>query len=467
MNLLPNKLTIGIVPGIADLYNRLWPDVQHTLNKFIEETASQLRNNSLEVLTAKPVSTIQKTKDACKKMETENVDLVIIALAPYCPSGILVPAIEKLKTPVLLWPIQSMFEITADNYDLNAILLNHGVHAVQDLATVLRKRGNKFGVIHGHLKQKDFIEELNSWVQAARALRAMRYSNPIQIGGHFADMLDLQIGNEQFVKQIFLKPRIVPAAKFVTILNSIDSKQIKKCIGKYKEVFEIANDVDDKLLTKTAKGEAALRQIMAVENSYACGLNFLNLCNDKRIADALHVAACMLMYEGLGYAGEGDWVTAAFIRGMQQGFGMASFSEMFSVCYAHNRLVLKHWGEGNFAMSRERPKLCASSLKDANPANFAVVDFEFSTGPASLINLNSTPDSNGQLISVAGTITEDHLPKASGPRAVFKPQAADVRELLTAYACNGGSHHLALVKGDASKMLHKLSRLTGWDYIQL
>jgi L-arabinose isomerase len=172
----------------------------------------------------------------------------------------------------------------------------------------------------------------------------------------------------------------------------------------------------------------------------------------------------MLMNEGLGYAGEGDWVTAALVRGMQQGFGVASFTEIFTIGYADNRLILKHWGEGNFAMARTKPRLLASKFTDRCTAEFAICDFEFEPGVATLVNLNSTADGKGQLVSISGTIMEDHLPKIDGPRAVFKPLCEDVRDVLTEYAYAGGSHHMALVKSAPADVLEKVCRLAGWSY---
>jgi L-arabinose isomerase len=208
----------------------------------------------------------------------------------------------------------------------------------------------------------------------------------------------------------------------------------------------------------------ALRALLEHADSRACGLNFLELCNDEHVADGLHVAASMLMSEGLGYAGEGDWVTAVLVRGMQEGFGIASFSEVFSIGYDDNRLLLKHWGEGNFAMARAKPRLLASKFTDRQTAEFAIVDFEFEPGPAMLVNLNSTAEGRGQLVSIRGRIDEDPLPQIDGPRAVFKPDRDNVSDLLTDYAYAGGSHHLALVKGAPVDVLEKVCRLAGWVY---
>jgi L-arabinose isomerase len=295
----------------------------------------------------------------------------------------------------------------------------------------------------------------------------MQKANPIQIGGHFEDMLDLQIGSDAFTSQLGIKHKEISLDEYYKFWINVKDEQVKERVKAYRATFEITDDFKKDILNKAARGEISLRAVMEKYNSSAFGLNFLKLCNDSRIAEPMHVAGSVMMSEGFGYAGEGDWVTAAFVYAMQQAFGIASFSEIFSVGYADNRLVLKHWGEGNFAMARAKPKLLSSEFVDINRAEFAIVDFEFEISQATLLNLNSTPDGCGQIITITGEIIKDNLPKTSGPRAVFKPDCQDVRKLLTDYAYNGGSHHLALVKDNGSVVAEKICRLTGWKYIKL
>jgi len=177
-----------------------------------------------------------------------------------------------------------------------------------------------------------------------------------------------------------------------------------------------------------------------------------------------------MMSEGIGYAGEGDWVTAMFQHGLQSALGKTSFSEIFSVGYMDNRLLLEHWGEGNIAMAKDKPSVCYSSCKtkDEN-AEFAVFNFQFIPSPqAVLVNLNTSKHSNGQIITICGAIEPDGLPLLSGPRTLFKPtQTSDVRELLDSYAYSGGSHHSVLVPFDCMGVIEKLVRLLDWEHIKL
>ncbi len=461
------KHKIGILVAYADLYNRLCPGIKENLNKIFDSMMAEFKVEGLDFVLSDAVSTPGQVERECQKLIRQNIDLLIVALAPYCPSGVLAPALESIPAPVVLWPAQTMFRLVPEKYDADTIIYNHGVHAVQDLANVLRKRKRHFGILHGHCEQESFKAELIRWAQAGAAVCAMQNANPVQIGGHFEDMLDLQIGADEFIKKLNIRHTEVPLPDFHRLMREAGQEQIQKCLESYQSMFTIDGSVKSDILSKAARGEAALRTVMKKYNSRAFGLNFLTLCNEETIAEPLHVAGSVLMSQGYGYAAEGDWVTAGFVYALQQAFGQASFSEIFSVGYADNRLVLKHWGEGNFTMARQKPRLLPSSFTDKNKAEFVLVDFEFEPGAVTLLNLNSTVDGQGQIISITGSVSPDHLPRADGPRGIFQPEEPDVCEVLSRYAGNGGSHHLALVKGNQTKTAERISRLTGWKYIQI
>ena len=412
-----DSFRIGLLLPVADLYHRLWSDIDEALTRLAGQVAGRLGEFGLDIVRSEAVSLPGQVTAACDDFAAKGVDLLVVALAPYCPSGVLSPALAKSRLPVLLWPMQSMLQLDPQGYDAEMVKLNHGVHAVQDLANVLGKTDKAFGVIHGHHEQAQFVAPLKLWAQAGRIIRAMQDARPVQVGGHFEHMLDLQVGEDEFLRRMGITPMAVSTSEFAGQMAKVASAEAGECLERYRRVFEIGPNVNESLLEKTARGEMALRAVLSRTGSGACGLNFLQLCNDERVADGLHVAASMLMHEGLGYAGEGDWVTAVLVRGMQQGFGVASFSEIFSIGYADNRLLLKHWGEGNFAMARARPRLLGSRFTDRCTAEFAIVDFEFEPGPATLVNLNSTAEGKGQLVSIGGEIAGDHLPRSTARAA--------------------------------------------------
>ena len=456
-------LKIGLLPGMIELYERLAPGLREKLGEVTVQAKAVLEAEGMAVAAGEVAATREQVRRECQRLGEAGVDLLVVAHVTYCPSGVLVDAIVEAGVPTVLWPAQPMFELRGETYDFDTVLLNHGVHGTQDLANVLRRRGVAFGVVHGHWKQKDTLAQLREFAAAGRALRAMRDSQPVQIGGHFEDMLDLPLTDQLFLERMGLRPTAVDVDEFAARIEGVDRSAVREMIEAYRREFRIDTAVDRDLLKKTAVGEVALRAVLNERNSTAFGVNFLTLCNDARVADGLHVAASRLMAEGYGYAGEGDWVTAVMVRGLMAAFARTSFTEIFSVGYADNRLVLRHWGEGNLALAREKPRLAASAFADRSKAEFAVTDFEFAAGEARLVNWNATPTGQGQLVAIRGHVEEERLSKVGGPRAIFRPAVGDVREVLTRYAEAGGSHHLGVAYGVSDQTIQKMGRLAGWQ----
>ena len=54
MNNKTNDIRIGIIAGMADLYNRVLPDLPGQLNILFEQLPENLKADDLEFLTGKP-----------------------------------------------------------------------------------------------------------------------------------------------------------------------------------------------------------------------------------------------------------------------------------------------------------------------------------------------------------------------------------------------------------------------------
>lgn len=463
----PRALRVGILPVMLELYDRLAPTLGGQLEAFAREVAAGLSGDGLEVTATELAITEAQIRAAGEALTKQQVDLLVLAHVSYARSGPILRALKDSKIPLLLWPLQPMDALEPEGYTFDVVLANHGMHGAQDLANVLGRRGRRFGILYGHWQNKAIRQTFREWAQAACVVQAMRQSGPIVLGGYFEDMLDLYMDTEAFVQEMGLARTEVATEALLAEAAKIKPESVAEAIAQHRKAFDIHEGLSEAILDKAVRYELALRALLAGQDSKAVAVNFQALCNDPNVTDALHFAASVLMADGVGYGAEGDWVTAAWLRGLLAAGLPASFTEMFSVGYANDRLVLRHWGEGNPSLARSRPLLRQSSCNDAVLAEWTVVDMEFAPGEVTLINLAAMPTGQGQLLSVRGEVTADHLPAVDGPRAVFAPAGGQVASLLNAYAEAGGTHHLTLVQGDARPLLDKVSKLTGWLHVQM
>ena len=175
-----------------------------------------------------------------------------------------------------------------------------------------------------------------------------------------------------------------------------------------------------------------------------------------------------MMADGVGFAGEGDLIGAigCWLLGRLQ--PPASFSEVFTIDFAGNALLMSHMGEANVAMARRGRKVPLVArphpITRTRGRQLALVT-SFEPGLATLVALCRGPHGRWRLVASRMEI-EDYGPLSDLPVPHFKLRATqgDVRDLLTAYAKAGGPHHNAVCFGDARAVLKTVAKLVDADF---
>ena len=246
---------------------------------------------------------------------------------------------------------------------------------------------------------------------------------------------------------------------------------VKTLTDDYRSRYDLASDVTGADLAAAARAEIALRQMVRDQRLNAYSYQFLAFGDDERTETLPFVAASRLLAEGVGFGGEGDLISAAHSALMHWLQPPASFSEIFTIDFAGNAMLLSHMGEANVAMADPDHKV--RLVKSAKPlvpmrASQLVLVSTFQPGPATLSALTLTADQQWRII--AAPIEIERFGPVDGlqvPHTKVRPVGGDVRDFLTAYARAGGPHHLAVCFGDARHRLGEAARFIEADYVEI
>ena len=102
--------------------------------------------------------------------------------------------------------------------------------------------------------------------------------------------------------------------------------------------------------------------------------------------------ASKAMARGVGYAGEGDVLTAALVGALSRAFGDTTFTEIFCPDWSGNSLFLSHMGEMNPDIAGEKPRLVEKPFPYTQAQNPAILACAPKPGPAVFVNLTPGPD---------------------------------------------------------------------------
>jgi L-arabinose isomerase len=177
------------------------------------------------------------------------------------------------------------------------------------------------------------------------------------------------------------------------------------------------------------------------------------------------------MADGVGFAGEGDMAGAVGTWLVNRLSGPATFSEIFTIDFAGNAVLLSHMGESNVAMARsDRPvrvEVRERPIARIRGRQLALVP-ELPAGAGTLVALVQGPGGRWRFVYSPVRML-DWRPRSgmAVPHWKIAPTTRDVRDWLTAYAKAGGPHHGALCLGDAGPRLRALARIIDADTVEV
>ena len=194
--------------------------------------------------------------------------------------------------------------------------------------------------------------------------------------------------------------------------------------------------------------------------------HFTAVAEDGRLDTLPFLASSKLLAEGYGYGGEGDVTSAAIVTMMHELAEMANFTEMFTMDFGANAVLMSHMGECNWKMARKdmpvRLILDDLGIVDIKVAP-VLLRFSLEPGDVTLVSLTTLANGRMKFIVTEGKVLDfPPIPAIGKPHFKFAPNG-DLSDFLTKFSMEGGSHHQALVYGRMAGTISKIADIMGID----
>ncbi|MEI8373902.1 MAG: hypothetical protein WCJ35_13825 [Planctomycetota bacterium] len=463
------KPRVGLLALTLELYEQLAPELRQQREQWLRREVLPALDAGADVRFCQAVYRREDVDAAVAEYESSGFDALLVVFLAYAPSQIVAPALQRTRLPVVVWNTQELLAIDG-RFDTGKMIDNHGVHGTQDLANVLVRTGVPFHFITSHPGDAGGLQELFDFFAAAAAVTRLRSCRLGLMGYPFPGMGDLAFDSTHLAATLGCRWTSLALETYHQLAAAAPPDAVGDLKDEYRRSYAIAEDVCDADLDATARAELSLRSIAADQCLDALSFQFLALGEDERTVTLPFVAVSRMMADGVGFAGEGDLIGAAGTWLLNRLCPPASFTEIFTIDFAGNGMLLSHMGEANVAMARKdrpvplvaRPQPITRTLG----RQLALVT-SFQPGPATLCALTLGPQGKWRLI-VSRLEIEDFGPLASLPVPHCKVVSClDVRDWLTAYARSGGPHHHAICFGDARPRLKLAAALLDADYCEV
>jgi len=459
---IETKPTVGLLPLYLALYDDLLPACREGFAGYPERIAAGLEAREIAVRQAPICCVADEFAAAVRRFEADGVDAIVTLHLAYSPS---LEAIEVLCGTSL--PIV-MLDATMDaefgvNVSPDRIMYNHGIHGVMDLAAMLRRRGRSYEIVAGHDSDPLTLDRAAGYARAALAARALHATRALRVGPIFEGMGDFLVDEAVLDATLGIGVRHVDLDVLDAAIRTVadDAVALELASDRERYFCELPADVHQ----RSVRVGLGLRRLLDEGGHDAFSVNFQAFDRTDHPANTMpFLEISKAMGRGVGYAGEGDVLTAALVGALARAFGEVTFTEIFCADWSGGKLFLSHMGEISPSVAGDRPRVFEKPLPFIGGHAPAVLTCAVKPGPAVFVNLAPGPnDSFSLIVAPVEVLAEDASmdPAMRDTVRVWVRPRCKLSDFLEAYSRAGGTHHSALVLGDRVEAVAAFGRMLG------
>ncbi len=460
------KVKAGLLPLYIKLYDDTCPGLRPRLEKFYSKLAVLLEEEGIDVIRNSFCRIDSEFKEAVKNFENEGAQCIITINMAYSPSLESAEALTKTKLPVVVLDTTETYGFGPDQ-DPGEIDYNHGIHGVMDLCNIIKRAGKKYAIAAGHYERSDVIKRTAGLVKAACAAESLAGTRVGSIGGTFNGMGDFQVTADELRERFGVELITSTDSEMKELSDSVTEEEIQAEIKADKKRFAYPKKIDKDIYNANVKACLAVRKWIEKHSLDAFSVNFLKACPEYGLDTMPFAEACKAMERGIGYAGEGDVLDAAFAGVLIRAFKEASFVEIFCPDWQDDRIFISHMGEMNYALAASKPEMILRTTNYTDSVMPMAAYACYKEGDA--VYANIFRDDEGYCLLATPVkmlrIENDSNFKAS-VRGWMKPHmpVSDFLKKLSEY---GATHHSMLIYGAHTDELMYFGKLLGMKVYEI
>ena len=387
----------------------------------------------------------------CRAANHDNQCVGIITwLHTFSPAKMWIGGLSVLNKPLLQFHTQFNAEIPWDSMDMDFMNLNQTAHGGREFGFIGARMGLQHSVITGHWQDRTSQQRISRWINAALAKQASQQLKVARFGDNMREVAVTEGDKVAAQIQFGYAVNGWGVGDLVEVINGVSDGDVSALIDEYESQYlfsEAAAVNGDKRqnVLDAARIELGLKRFLEDEGCKAFTTNFQTLHGMTQLPG---LAVQRLMGQGYGFAGEGDWKTAALLHILKVQAGTRAGGTSFMEDYTY------HFSPGNdLVLGSHMLEVCPSIAKEEKP----LIDVQFlgiggKADPARLIF--STPagrainasvidlgDRFRLLVNVVDAIEQPKpLPKLPVARALWRAQPS-LATASEAWILGGGAHH--------------------------
>ncbi len=446
-----SKYEVWFVIGSQHLYG---PETLRQVTQHAQQVVDSLNSEAKLPckLVLKPLGTSpDEITSICRDANYhENCAGMMVWLHTFSPAKMWINGLSILNKPLLQFHTQFNAQIPWDSIDMDFMNLNQTAHGGREFGFIGARMRQQHSVVTGYWKDPKAHQRIGSWMRQAVSKQETRHLKVVRFGDNMREVAVTDGDKVAAQIKFGFSVNTWGVGDLVAVVNEISNGDISALVDEYESSYRLTpaaqvNGAKRQNVIDAARIELGMKRFLEQGGFHAFTTTFEDLHGLKQLPG---LAVQRLMQQGYGFAGEGDWKTAALLRIMKVMSGGLNGGTSFMEDYTYN------FESGNdMVLGSHMLEVCPSIATDEKPIldvqylgiggkdDPARLIFSSKTGPginASLIDLG---DRFRLLVNCVDTVEAPHaLPKLPVANALWRAQP-DLTTASEAWILAGGAHH--------------------------
>ncbi len=467
---------VGVFSVVHGVYFDQFEHLEEKLQGYYQDFLGLVRREAVEIFDYGMVDSSEKGYEALRKMQGDNLDILLCDMITYATSSVFAPIIRDMKIPVVLVALQPLAALDYTQASTFMQLENDNICSVPEFTCAATRLGHPVAdVIIGTLyNDEKALAEIHEWCLIANVLHSLKGAR-IGLMGHVLEaMYDMHTDPTAAAAAFDIHVPLLEVDDLLALEETVTEEEIAAKKAVIEQIFDmpdpkwdpVTRKVTPEDLHQAARSAVALDKLVKERNLTGLAYYYEGRpgLDHQRMAGSLIVGNSLLNAQGIPMCGEFDLKTCIAMLIMDRlGIG-GSFAEFHPFDFSEDFILVGHDGPHHIAIAEGKPVLRSLIKYHGKPGHGASVEFKIKEGPITMLGI--TQGANGQYKMVIGEGESKHGPIPptgnTNTRGFFKP---NTRDFIKAWVMECPTHHYALGVGHHAKTIKKIADMLGIEAV--
>ncbi|HZB95131.1 MAG TPA: L-arabinose isomerase [Herpetosiphonaceae bacterium] len=468
------KFDVWFVTGSQHLYGPETLDQVAQDSQRIVQGLSESSSIPVNVVFKPVVTTPDAILQLCREANSDARCIGLITwMHTFSPAKMWIAGLRALQKPFVHLHTQFNRDIPWSTIDMDFMNLNQSAHGDREFGFMVSRMRIERKVVVGHWQDEDVQRSLGVWTRAACAWHDAQNMRIARFGDNMREVAVTEGDKVEAQLRLGYSVNGYGVGDLVAYVNQTPDEEVDRLVRDYLEQYDVVEPLRPggsrhEELRDGARIEAGLRHFLEEGQFGGFSDTFENLHGLKQLPG---LAVQRLMAENYGFAGEGDWKTAALVRSMKvMAAGLepgTSFMEDYTYHLATGgqKVLGSHMLEVCPTIASNRPRIEIHPLSIGGKADPVRLVFDSQTGPAVNASVVDMGNRFRMIVNQLDVVpTDQPLPKLPVARALWVPQP-DMKTAAAAWIYAGGAHHTGFSLALTAEHLEDFAAMAGIEFL--